>query len=330
VISNGAFVLSRRTVGSDLELRRNTRYWNASATRLAAVRYFEIADNTQEYTRYRAGEIDVTTNLPMTTLEQMRAEHGDAVRVTPSLAIYYYGFNLKKPPFTSRDLRQALTMTVDREKLVRLVTAMGETAAYAWVPDGMPDYTPQTPAWASLPYAERVAQARALYGKAGYTAERPLRFELRYNTGTGHEKIAIAVAAMWKEALGAQVKLVPEEFKSLLQTIQRGDTQMFRSSWSADVPDAYAFVNVFSKDHEFNFTGYSNAQFESIMAQAFLEPDTAKRRSSIESAERLVVDDAAIVPLYYMVNRKLVSPRVVDWRDNPLRIVYSQDVTVKD
>jgi oligopeptide transport system substrate-binding protein len=328
VVSNGAFKLTRRTVGSDLELRRNTNYWNDAATRLEAVRYFEIADTNDEYTRFRAGEIDVTLNLPMTTLEQLRADHGDAVRVTPSLAIYYYGFNLKKPPFTSRDVREALAMTVDREKLVRLVTAMGETPAYAWVPVGMPGHTPQKATWSALPYAERVSQARALAANAGYSAARPLRFELRYNTGTGHEKIAIAVAAMWKETLGADVTLVAEEFKALLQTIQRGDAQMFRSSWSADVPDAYAFVNVFSKDHEFNLTRYSNPQFDALMAQAFREPDRAKRQSLVESAERLVLEDAVFVPLYFMVNRRLVSPRVIDWKDNPLRTVYSQDLSI--
>jgi oligopeptide transport system substrate-binding protein len=330
VVSNGAFKLSRRTVGSDLELRRNPNYWNDASTRLEAVRYFEIADSNLEYTRYRAGELDVTNNLPMTTLDQLRAEHGNALRVTPSLAIYYYGFNVSKPPFTSRDVRQALAMTVDREKLVERVTVMGETPAYAWVPVGMPNHTPQTPSWAVLPHAERVAQARALALKAGFSASRPLRFELRYNTGTGHEKIAIAVAAMWKEALGADVRLVAEEFKALLQTIQRGDAQMFRSSWSADVPDAYAFVNVFSKNHEFNFTGYSNPMLDELMSKAFRTADPAERRSMIESAERLVIDDAVVVPLYYMVNRKLVAPRVVDWTDNPLRVVYSQNVSVKN
>lgn len=329
VISNGAFVLSRRTVGSDLELRRNARYWNDAATRLEAVRYYQIADNNDEYTRFRAGEIDATLNLPLTTLQEIRSKQGDAVRITPSLAIYYYGFNLKKPPFTSREVRQALAMTVDREKLVRAVTAMGETPAYAWVPTGMPDYTPQVPAWAGLSYDERVARARELYAQAGYSAAKPLRFELRYNTGTGHEKIAIAVAAMWKETLGADVKLVAEEFKSLLQTVQRGDAQVFRSSWSADVPDPYGFVSVFTKDHEFNLTRYANAEFDADLERAAREPDLKVRRALIESAERRVVEDAAVVPLYYMVNRRLIAPRVIDWRDNALRIVYSQDVGVE-
>lgn len=328
-VTNGAFVLGRRSIGTETELRRNPQYWNAQAVKLDAVRYVQIGDANDEYTRFRAGELDVTFTTPSRPLAEMRAAQGDAMRISPSLGVYYYGFNLHKAPFTSHEVRQALAMTVDRDRLVASITAGGELPAYAWVPTGMPEYTPQAPTWASLAYSERVAKARELLAKAGYGTSQPLRFELRYNTGSIHERIALAVASMWKEALGADVTLVGEEFKAMLQTIQRGDAQMFRSSWTADVPDAYSFLNVFAKSHELNLTGYFDEGFEADMAAAAREADSTKRRALLESAERRVAEGVAVIPLYYMVNRRLVSPRVSGWRDNAMRVVYSGDVAVR-
>lgn len=325
-VSNGAFVLTRWTPGSDIEVRRNRAYWNDAATRLAGVRYVHFSDNADEYTRFRAGELDVTQNLPMMPLEELRRAQGDAVRISPSLAVYYYGFNLKKAPFDSREVRQALSMTVDRERLTASVTGMGERPAHAFVPPDVPGYTPQAPSWAALTYSERVSLARELLRKAGYGPQRPLRFELRHNTGAAHERIAIAVAAMWKEALGADVTLAAEEFKSLLQTIQRGDAQVFRSSWAADTPDAASFLEIFGSSHELNLTGYRSAKHDAGLEFAVVEMDAAKRRQILEGLERQIAEDAPVVPLYFMVNRRLVSPRVVGWKDNPLRVVYSQNL----
>jgi oligopeptide transport system substrate-binding protein len=328
-ITNGAFVPTRWTVGNEIELRRNRAYWNDAATRLDGVRYVHSADGADEYMRFRAGELDVTQNLPMMPLDELRATAGDAVRIAPSLAVYYYGFNLEKAPFDSRQVRQALSMTVDRERLTASVTRMGERPAYTFVPPDMPAYTAQMPSWAALPYPERVREARALLKKAGFGRERPLRFELRHNTGAAHEKIAVAVSAMWKEALGAEVTLAAEEFKSLLQTIQRGEAQVFRSSWAVETPDAAAFLEIFGRAHELNLTGFRSASFDAGLAEAALEMDAAQRRQILERLERQIADDAPIVPLYFMVNRRLVSPRVVGWKDNLSRVVYSQDVSLR-
>ena len=79
--------------------------------------------------------------------------------------------------------------------------------AYGWVPPGVHNYTPQSFDYRDQPMAERIAEARKLYADAGYSAAKPLRFELRYNAGEVHERLAVAIASMWKEALGAEVQL---------------------------------------------------------------------------------------------------------------------------
>lgn len=331
-VTNGAFVLAAWVAGSHVDARRNAKYWNAASTKLDGVRYFHFADVEAEYTRYRAGELDITSELPKTVpLDELRARHGSEVRTAPRLGLYYYGFNLSRPPFAgSPEIREALAMTVDRDRLVKSVTAKGERPAYGWVPDGFPDYTPQRPSWASLPYAERVQLARRLYAKAGYSAARPLRFELRYNTGSAHERIALAVSAMWKEALGAEVKLVPEEFKSMLQAIQRGETQMFRSSWTADYPDVTSFAEVFRSSFELNLPRFASDDYDHMLAAAAAASTSGERRASLEAAERELARAMPIVPLYFMVSQRLVSGRVEGWGSNAMNFTYARRTMLRD
>ncbi len=329
-VSNGAYVLADWTVGSHVTARRNRHYWNDAATRIDEVRYFHVPDANDEYTRDRAGELDVTYVLPQQPIAKLRAAHGAELVTGPQLGVMYYGFNLTKPPFaTAPGLRQALTMTIDRDRLVHSVTNLGEPPAYSWVPVGTADYAPQKPDWAALPYAERVAQAKRLYAAAGYGPSKPLRFELRFPTGATNERVALTVSAMWKSALGVEAKLVPEEFKSLLQSVNRGDAQVFRASWVGDYNDANTFLQLLASDFGINLPKYRSAEYDALLADAARAPDAATRRAKLEAAERRMLADAPVMPLYFFVNKHLVSPRVQGWYDNPTNVVYSRALALR-
>ena len=154
------------------------------------------------------------------------------LHVAPQLTTYYYGFNLRRAPFKDqRELRRALSLVIDRDKLAQLVLRVGELPAWGWVPPGIDNYSSQSFDYKDTPLAQRVREAQRLYAQSGYSQAQPLHFELRYNAGEVHTKLALAIASMWKEALGAQVTLTQVEFKSLLQDVDRGDVEMFRSSW---------------------------------------------------------------------------------------------------
>ena len=178
-------------------------------------------------------------------------------------------------------------MVIDRERLTKAVTGLGEAPAYGFVPRGVANYTPQQFDYAAMPYAERVAEARRLYAEAGYSAAKPLEVEIRYNSGEVHNRLAVAIAAMWKEALGVETTLYAEEFRALLQSIQaRKDTQVFRSSWVGDYNDAYTFLQLLQTGFGINLTGYSNPRYDALLEEATRQPDPARRRALLEEAER--------------------------------------------
>lgn len=330
MVANGAFVLKEWVQGLHIVLDRNRHYWNDAATRLDGVEYFQIADENAELTRYRAGQMQVTAVVPRGQFDWIKQNLGPQLHVSPQLTTYYYGYNLNRKPFKDNPgLRRALSEVIDRERLAQSVLRVGEIPAYGWVPPGVHNYTAQSFDYASQPIAERIAEARRLYAAAGFSPQKPLRFELRYNAGEVHEHLAVAIASMWKEALGAEVQISAVEFKSLLQDIDRGDVEMFRSSWVGDYNDAYTFLQYLKSDFGINLPKYKSAAYDALLTQAAAEVDDAQRRALLQQAETIALRDHALLPLYFYVNKRLVKPEVEGWYDNVMNVVYSKNLALR-
>jgi oligopeptide transport system substrate-binding protein len=328
-VTNGAFVPVDWQVGTFVLARRNPRYWNDRVTALDAVRYLHIADPTTELTRFRAGELDVTYTLPPGQLARWSGTA--ALHSGPQLGVYYYGLALDQPPFAQAPaLRRALTMAIDREILARKVLGDGEIPAYGWVPPGVAAYEPQRYEWSAWPAERRLAAARRLYAEAGYSAARPLTFELSYNKSPLHDRIAIAVSAMWKQWLGARVTLRAEEFRVLKQTIDSRQVQAFRGSWIADYNDPYSFLQVLRGGFGINLPRYRSEEYDQLLDGAGEATDPRLRAAALEAAERQMLADAPLIPLFFYVSKHLLAARVQGWYDNVMNVTYSKDLSLAD
>lgn len=328
-VTNGAFVPAQWQVGAWVRAIRNEHYWNAAATALDAVRYHHVVDPTTELTRFRAGELDVTYTLPPGQVRRLGGREAPGLHVAPQLGVYYYGFALDRPPFAGAPaLRLALSMAIDRGILAGKVLGDGERAAYGWVPDGVAGHAPARYEWADWPAARRIAEAQRLYAEAGYSADRPLEFELRFNKSPLHDRLALAVSTMWKQVLGVRVTLVSEEFRVLKQNIDARAVQAFRGSWIGDYNDPYSFLQVLESGFGINLPRYANADYDRLLADARVAADPAARSALLVAAERRLLDDAPLVPLYFYVSKHLVAPRVQGWYDNVMNVTLSRALSV--
>lgn len=327
-VTNGAFRPAEWEIGSHILARRNPHYWNDAATRLDAVRYVHVADPATELTRFRAGDIDVTYTVPPGEVARIERELPGRLRIAPTVGVYYYGFGLDQAPFRDApQLRQALAMAVDREVLAKQVLGDGERPAYGWVPPGIAGYVPQRFGWASLDAAARIAEAKRLYAAAGYSAARPLRTELRTSKSPLHDRIALAVTAMWKEVLGAEVSLRSEDFRVLKAAIDAREAPLYRGSWIGDYNDAYSFLQVLKGGFGINLPRYASDPYDVALAMA-ATASPGQRATWLAAAEREMLKDTPVVPLYFYVSKHLVAPRVEGWYDNVMNVTYSKDLSV--
>ena len=315
-ISNGPYVLDEREPGSTIRLVRNERFRSNESTYFDEVHYLPIADPQAEFNLYRTGKIDVTHNVPDDMFEVARTSYPTQLRIAPSLALYYIALDLTEPPLDSRKLRQALSMVVEREVITGLL-GRGERPAFGIVPPGVAGYDPAQYAWADEDRATRTATARRLYEEAGYSAERPLTITLMYDTEGVHEKIALAISAMWHDILGANVRLDKREWNYFLDSRdRREDWDAMRFAWFGDYNSAKTFLDIFRSDSDQNLARYASARFDMLMKEGDRASNLESAAEAMRAAENVILADYAVIPVYFFVSKHMVADSIGGFEQN--------------
>jgi oligopeptide transport system substrate-binding protein len=168
---------------------------------------------------------------------------------------------------------------------------------------------------ADPPFGRRQAEARRLMAAAGYGPGHPLKFELKTsNSGAG--LIYLALQADWK-TIGVEVSVAPEEGQIMYADYSARNFQMGAAGWIADYNDPMTFLNLLrSNAGPQNISAYKNSAYDALLDKADQEADVTRRGDDLAQAERLAMEDAAIVPIYFYVSKRLVSPRLTGWTAN--------------
>jgi oligopeptide transport system substrate-binding protein len=328
-VSNGAYVLASWSPTTAIALSKNPHYWNRSAVHILRVEYAFSSDASTQFMRYRAGVLDLTDTVPENAVAELKAQHSTEFVTAPFLATAYYGLNLTAGPTRNNvKLRQALSMAIDRRRLARTL-AFEQTPAFGFVSPGTLNYEPQAFPWKGLDDAERTSQAKRLYTLAGFSTESPLHLRLLYNSNPAIRNTAIVVASMWKETLGIQTELIDEEYRVFLESRHdRSRWDIARLAWSADFNDASNFLDTLRAHSINNDSGYSNPAFDALLDEAAGSTDPMRRRALLEESERMMLADYPIVPLYYLVSKRLIKPYVQGATVNPMNHLRSQALTL--
>jgi oligopeptide transport system substrate-binding protein len=318
LVSNGAYVLGDWKHRVSIELEKNPLYREAENTIIDRVIFLPIEDVSVEVTQFRSGALDWTNEVPNNQFAWLKRHYPDELIISPWMGSYFFGFNLETEPFIQNpELRQALIFAIDRQIITDKVTQFGEQPSFALVPPGVEDYIPFVPEYADWTQEQRNEEARRLYELAGYSDENPLRIEIRYNTSENHKKIALAIASMWKQVLGVITSLVNEEFRVFMQNRQQQViTQVFRAGWVSDYNDPYSFLELFRTGDRRNDYGYSNSIFDAVLDEVGTERLRARRARLMFEAERVLLTDFAIIPIYTYVTKRLVDQHLKGWQNN--------------
>ncbi len=330
IVSNGPYKLAEWTPQASLTMVKNPNFHDAASVKLDKIVYYPTEDISEEYKRFRAGELDVTNEVPTDQVPTIKKEYAKEFHNDPYLGTYYYAVNLTRDPLgKDGKLREALALAINRDVIVGKITQAGEVPAYSWVPPGMPGYEQQFVDYKNMTQKEREALAKKLYKEAGYGPDKPLKVEILYNTSESHKKIAIAVQNMWKKVLGAEATITNQEWKVFLDTRSKKNFQVTRAGWIGDYLDPYTFEQMFLSDAGTqNDPGYASKDYDTLLAQAQKTVDQPARLKLLQKAEKLFLDDTAVIPIYHYNTKHLVSSRVSGWDFNLLDIHLGRYMTV--
>lgn len=311
-VGNGAFKLQSHTINESIVLVRNPQYWDNANTKLDKVTFLPISSEVSDVNRYFSnGGSDMTyNNMPIELFKKLQRDNPKDLHVDPYLCTYYYEINNHKPPFNDARVRTALKLGLDRDIIVDKVLAQGQLPAWSYTPPATDGAALIKPEWASWSQEKRNAEAKKLLAEAGYTAEKPLSFELLYNTSDLHKKLAIAASSIWKKNLGVNVKLNNQEWKTYLDTRHQGTFDVARAAWCADYNEPTSFLNTMLTGSSNNTSHYSSPEFDKVIADAGKSSDEKSRSDLYAKAEQILDKDSVIAPVYYYVNARLVKTYV--------------------
>ena len=306
VVSNGAYVLKEWRFRRYMMFEKNPHYWNAEIVRTPRIKAMMVESYNTALNLYATGEMDFpggNTSLPAEFMDHLKGYKD--FRSDAYLAAYFYWFNTKEPPLDNLKVRQALSLSVDRQSIVTHVTRAGQIPTADLVPDGLagyrgldrPRFNPQ--------------RARELLAEAGYPGGQDLpQITLIYNTSEGHKQIAEAVQQMWKEHLGIQVNIENLEWKVYLKKLEMMDFQVARMGWIGDYPDPYTFLDLILPSSGNNHSNWLDERYAEMLKEANRTLERDARLQQLQKAEQYMFDHQPLMPIYVYTRTQMVKPYV--------------------
>lgn len=313
LVSNGPFSLAEWTPNARVVLAKNPHHREAAKNRLQRVIFFPIESADVEEHNFRAGQLHVTANLPVTKIAGWREKDPTRLRLEPTLQANFLRFNTTRPPLTDPRIRRALALAIDRDALAKAVLQESRLPAHAFTPPGTGGYTARATVGLDL------ATARRLLAEAGYPGGKNLpAIEFQCRNDELSPRIAEALQAMWQRDLGVRTAISQMEQKIWIQNQQSLNYGITTAAWTADFPDPITFLGLFSATGGYNWTGWKSAPYDQFLDTAANTADPAKRYEIFQEAEAFLLNEAPVTPLYFGAHTYLIHPAVKGWEPAPL------------
>jgi oligopeptide transport system substrate-binding protein len=316
--TNGPYMLESWEHEKSMVMVKNPYYFDAKNVSIEKINWAMITEESTAFAMYENGELDVAAP-PLDDMERVKADPqlSKELYIAPVLCTYYFGFNTTKPPFDNPKVRKAFSMAIDRQKLIDTVLKGEQKPAKSFACPGIFGSVAEDPNFKGVTFDP--AGAKALLAEAGYPDGKGLpEITLMFNTSEGHAKIAQFVQQSIKENLGVDIKLANQEWKVYLKTVTEDAPQMYRMGWCADYPDQNNWVL-----ENFHPTKGSNnpkwnpdkdpaaKRFAELVEKAAAESKPEERKKLYAEAEKILVEDEAIIaPIYYYTRVVCTKPYV--------------------
>jgi oligopeptide transport system substrate-binding protein len=325
LVGNGPFTLAEWRPNDRIVVTKNPLYWDAARTRLNQVVFFPTESPEVEERNFRAGQVHLTNGIPTTKIPPYREREPDQLRIDPFLYVNYLNFNVAKPPLDNPKVRRALALAIDRDSIARRVLNGSRLPAARYTPSDCGGYTAR--AWVPTDFEA----ARHLLAEAGFPGGQSLPVFEVLVVNDGFEPLVFeAIQAMWQRELGVRITIAVLELKTWLQNQQTRNYTIAFNGWIADFPDPASFLEVYVKNGGNNWTGWSDPDYDRLIAEAAHTLDPVRRFEAFQQAEAILLEQAPIAPLYFNAQTYLIHPAVKNWHPSPLGFQRYQNVWLEN
>ncbi len=312
-VSNGPYVLKEWRLNSHIKLVPNPHYWNKKLVKVKEAWFYPIENEDTEERTFFAGKLHKTDEVPVLKIPTFKRQIKKApnkyhpYRSDPYLGVYYYRFNVTKKPLNDPRVRRAIALSIDRTLIAERVTRGGEQPATTFTPPNTGGYT-YAPTLPTRLNNEGLKEARKLLAEAGYPGGKGFpKIDILFNTSEKHKKVALAIQQMIKKNLGINIGLYNQEWKVYLDSQRKLNYSISRAGWIGDYPDPNTFLDMWVTNGGNNQTGWSNTKYDEYIRLAAKTDDQKKRLGYFKQAEKILLEELPVLPIYYYTKTSLIS-----------------------
>ncbi|HEX2925373.1 MAG TPA: peptide ABC transporter substrate-binding protein [Ruminiclostridium sp.] len=329
-IGNGPYVMTSWQHSSKITFEKNDNYWNKDSIVAPKIEWYLMNDENAILGAFKNKQISFARNIPHDEMPAEKAS-GD-LQILPQLGTYYLALLNTKPPFNNPKVRQAVSLAIDRNYITEKVRKAGETPASGFVPYGIadvkqkPDFRTTGGDFYSVKpedYQKNIAEAKKLLAEAGYPDGKGFpKVTYGLSTGAGHEAVAEAIQQELKTNLGINVEIQAQEWNVFQESRKNGLFDIARDGWVGDYMDPSTFMDLLTSKNPQNDSKYKNPAFDKDIEAASKETDPAKRMQFYHDAEKLVMNDAGVVPIFFYTDPIAIDKNLKGYLVTKLGFVY--------
>ena len=321
IVTIGPYKLTKWKHHDVLEISEYENYWGEKVKSVKKVKMIMNENPTSALALYESGELDFLDSKGLPLLEIPRLKKSKEFVNKLAYRGFYIAFNSKKYPFDNPSVRKAFGSSIDRKNLMNLLQGAGVPTT-SWIPIGMLAHNPD------IGLKFNPVKARSFLKQAGFDEAKNFPVVTFLYPDVGNTRItAEALQSMWKTHLGIEVKLINQEWKVYLKTLDTDAPHIFRAGWGADFPDPHNFMNLFECASGNNETGWCNPEYDNLVETAAEELDQQKRIELYNKAQKILTEqDTAIVPFRNAVQQNMIKSYVKGLEPDPLNLIYFDNV----
>jgi dipeptide transport system substrate-binding protein len=291
-------------------LVKNEDYWDAENVNLDGIEYIMIEEDSTAYQLYEADELNIL-DIPSDMMGEL-IDSEDAFVLQRS-GIEFQRFNVNEEPFHNKNIRKAFNYAIDKQAIVDAITQGREEVAYGFVSYGLLDHDGNDFREVSgelVEYDPEKARDYLEQGMAeeGYDELPPVT--LTFNTDDQHSITAQAIQEMLRENLEIDIELANQEWAVFLEAQQGVELQYSRSSFLGGFNDPINYLDSFTTGNPMNRTDWSDDDYDQLIRESYAEQDPEARFELLYEAEKILMEEAPIVPLYFYNHTFLHKPGV--------------------
>lgn len=339
-VSNGPLKMIEWVPGSHITYAKNENYWNADKVTLNTLKFVLMEDANAAYSAYQTGEVSMIKTLPAEEIPSLKDTEDFNIGTT--MGTFYISFQTQKEPFTNPDVREALSLAIDRDYAANTVMQGIYLPATNFVGPGLSDAENGS----SFEEATRknnggdffnvkdhdadVAKAKELLAKAGYPDGQGFpTVEYMTNDQLFNKPIAEYLQSCWKETLGINMDIKIVEWSTFTPTRRAGDFQIARNAWLFDYDDPSNLLNLMKSTSGNNDGKYNNPEVDKMLDEANSTADVAEHYQKLHEAENIILKDAAIAPIAYYRMPWLQDPKLKGTWYSPYGYWFFQYATME-